>query len=865
MRHWLLNYFVHDFLPSHELRVTLTSFLNSFRHHAMVQQSPRDQRIVRGLKRVVRRLKAVHCQEDDPSNTKYKTLPGDYWADSTMTSIDNVSDCSDDTDLTPGDAVSSLDEEDVILDDDENLASMIHERRRREEEEERQRAQFFTSNLSEGSSMPSLMLAASDVGSFPGSEPVTPMHEPSQTSLDGYHVKKLVPHNSGNNKRPVLPPSFLEQDPMVDEDLSVILPDLKGGRQYLPATIVHDMTPEMMDKHQQQHRQLRRVPSNRWCRARPEEAPHYQDRTVTPADVLKTAEDVTNSGPNGLSRRLSRKSIEKRKSEKSLRDAAASSAATTPHLVSTTGHYTMIPIEDDLPPLPAVMPAAKKEATESTSTIASSSAPKAATSSSTTTATSSTNETLEALPYSMTAAVMSPPATPTFNKSNSMSSINGLGRRRLSKKLSKIFSKPKDAPSTPAPPSPPPMPVCLVQPIVDGSEKVEIVDEPQDIPLLGRIAATLKDDDDENPDESQEEEELTKKKKLRVHRHAGPIYLSQLASESTLNLDFENDEPEPVKPAEEQKQANRSSMLSMDAYGRPMSLIVEPDAHMASEAATTEQPAITEKNEPKGSFILQHRATKLAQHFCLIERQVLLGVTWEELVDCRWRQTSGHTGGVQKLIARFNAVCQWVQTEIVTTADLEERVQVICKFIRLAQKCKALNNFSTLLQILLGLQSPAVSRLTETWTQVGASEMRVLNALSTFTSPSKNWKNVRDCMTVLQNSDDAEGCIPFLGIYLSDLIFNAQLPPYLESKKDETDTPPILQQPLVHFRKHRITATVIKRILTFQNLARRYPFSAEPVLLSQCQNLVVLDSDKIRLLSLERQHDHVQQQQHHSF
>ncbi|KAI8047345.1 uncharacterized protein B0P05DRAFT_592687 [Gilbertella persicaria] len=60
MRHWLLNYFLHDFVPSKELRTILTNFLNETPFHPTVKQSPRDQRIIKGLKRVVRRLKKIY-------------------------------------------------------------------------------------------------------------------------------------------------------------------------------------------------------------------------------------------------------------------------------------------------------------------------------------------------------------------------------------------------------------------------------------------------------------------------------------------------------------------------------------------------------------------------------------------------------------------------------------------------------------------------------------------------------------------------------------------------------------------------------------------------------------------------------------
>lgn len=118
----------------------------------------------------------------------------------------------------------------------------------------------------------------------------------------------------------------------------------------------------------------------------------------------------------------------------------------------------------------------------------------------------------------------------------------------------------------------------------------------------------------------------------------------------------------------------------------------------------------------------------MAQQFCLIEKAILLDVNWEELVDCRWTKMStnsplyqpdvmalagdlnhlslGQQGmysrqkrlkqqqqrnndtserGIEKVINRFNAVCQWVSSEIVQTRNLEDRARLIEKFIRLAK------------------------------------------------------------------------------------------------------------------------------------------------------------------------------------
>ena len=194
-----------------------------------------------------------------------------------------------------------------------------------------------------------------------------------------------------------------------------------------------------------------------------------------------------------------------------------------------------------------------------------------------------------------------------------------------------------------------------------------------------------------------------------------------------------------------------------------------------------------------------------------------------------------------------------------------------------------------MVQILLGLQSPAVSRLKKTWARVGAHEMRILDQLSEFTSPMKNWKHIRDSMTQVAEEYGMSpvevqiempgtnhhaftktkikipfgGCIPFLGIYLSDLVFNSEQPPYIQPTHDHHRiyqannrstsmfTSPLLKQPLVNFRKHRITATVIKRVLTFQNLARRYSFERDDEVYFLCAELRSSNADQVRKLSHE--------------
>ncbi|OZJ03382.1 hypothetical protein BZG36_04486 [Bifiguratus adelaidae] len=294
-------------------------------------------------------------------------------------------------------------------------------------------------------------------------------------------------------------------------------------------------------------------------------------------------------------------------------------------------------------------------------------------------------------------------------------------------------------------------------------------------------------------------------------------------------------------------------------------------------------------------WILYARSEIVTQQMCLIERDALLDVGWEELIQVKWKtkkdtadslstRSSAMDGGVDALIQRFNLVVQWVSTEILCTYDVDQRARVIEKFIRIAQKCRKYSNFATLVQLLLGLQSPAVSRLKKTWACVNSRELRLLDELSEFTSPMKNWKHIRDTMTYVAEElgsssvdvssydtstgfaafrglsqkltktavKDIQGaCIPFLGIYLSDLVFNSELPSYLRAKyaSDMPTMDPLKLQCLVNFRKHRITAGVIKRVLTFQNLCRKYPFEERPTLFEECLKLSTYDASTLLMLS----------------
>ncbi|KAG9070218.1 hypothetical protein KI688_009552 [Linnemannia hyalina] len=219
--------------------------------------------------------------------------------------------------------------------------------------------------------------------------------------------------------------------------------------------------------------------------------------------------------------------------------------------------------------------------------------------------------------------------------------------------------------------------------------------------------------------------------------------------------------------------------------------------------------ASTVREYPRAStsVVLRHRSEAIAQQMCLIEREQLSEIQWFELVNAGWKKkkspeassnagtkapapslseeqnddddeavdggdaegsevnrksnltASGRTSerphqssdspSVVRLVDRFNLTCNWVTSEILKTTDMETRVKVIEKFIRIAHTCYSYHNFSSLTQVMLGLQAHEVSRLSRTWARVRSQETKMMEDLVEFTSPFHNWRHLRNAMKTM--------------------------------------------------------------------------------------------------------------------
>ncbi|POR31742.1 Guanine nucleotide exchange factor LTE1 [Tolypocladium paradoxum] len=246
-------------------------------------------------------------------------------------------------------------------------------------------------------------------------------------------------------------------------------------------------------------------------------------------------------------------------------------------------------------------------------------------------------------------------------------------------------------------------------------------------------------------------------------------------------------------------------------------------------------------------FILAFDSDILAQQFTLIEKDALNEIDWKELIDMNWKNAArsdsrswvdflrnSDAQGVEVVIARFNIMVKWAISEIVLTQHIEERARCIIKLIHIASHCRRYRNFATLAQLAIALSSNEVSRLSKTWELVPAHDVKTLNSLEMLVTPSRNFHAIR---AEMEMGSDA-GCIPFVGIYTHDLLYNVQKPSEIASSPTTA--------PLVNFERCRIGAAVVKTLLRLLEASTRYFFHPIEGITERCLWIGALSDEEIR-------------------
>ncbi|KAK7895472.1 hypothetical protein WMY93_020797 [Mugilogobius chulae] len=227
-------------------------------------------------------------------------------------------------------------------------------------------------------------------------------------------------------------------------------------------------------------------------------------------------------------------------------------------------------------------------------------------------------------------------------------------------------------------------------------------------------------------------------------------------------------------------------------------------------------------------------AMELAEQITLLDHIVFRSIPYEEFLGQGWMKAdkTERTPYIMKTSQHFNEMSNLVASQIMSNTDVGSRAGSIEKWLAVADICRCLNNYNGVLEITSALNRSAIYRLKKTWAKVCKQTKALMDRLQKTVSSEGRFKNLRE---TLKNCNPP--CVPYLGMYLTDLAFI------------EEGTPNFTEEGLVNFSKMRMISHIIREIRQFQQAPYRIEHQPKVTQFLLDKSLI-MDEDTLYELSL---------------
>ncbi|XP_036089570.1 ral guanine nucleotide dissociation stimulator-like 3 isoform X5 [Rousettus aegyptiacus] len=244
----------------------------------------------------------------------------------------------------------------------------------------------------------------------------------------------------------------------------------------------------------------------------------------------------------------------------------------------------------------------------------------------------------------------------------------------------------------------------------------------------------------------------------------------------------------------------------------------------------------------EGPELLDFGVDEVAEQLTLMDAELFSRVRPCECLGSMWSQrdrpgAAGISPTVRATVTQFNTVTGCVLGSVLGASGLAapQRAQRLEKWIRIAQRCRELRNFSSLRAILSALQSNPIYRLKSSWGAVSREQLSTFRKLSQIFSDENNHLSSREILSQEEATDGPQeedkhpgsltsklppGPVPYLGTFLTDLVML------------DTALPDMLEGDLINFEKRRKEWEILAHIQQLQRRCRSYCLSPRPPILA---------------------------------
>ncbi|KAG7088582.1 hypothetical protein E1B28_012559 [Marasmius oreades] len=255
--------------------------------------------------------------------------------------------------------------------------------------------------------------------------------------------------------------------------------------------------------------------------------------------------------------------------------------------------------------------------------------------------------------------------------------------------------------------------------------------------------------------------------------------------------------------------------------------------------ATQSPPPIWPKTNRKLK-LLDIEPLELARQLTLLESSLYQKIRPMECLQRAREQKAENMDNIAYVIQTSNRIADWVAESVLSKDDSRRRAATVKHLISVADRCRTLNNFSTMIAIISGLNTPPIRRLKRTWEQVSQRYMAQFGACEVTLDSNRNFNKYRSMLAAV-----VPPCVPFIGVFLSTLQFI------------QDGIPDNLPGNLVNFKKRQKASEVISDIKRWQ--AHSFNFQIVPAIRDYVEESLSsfgdtrLSSERFWEMSLERE------------
>ncbi|KAL4249703.1 hypothetical protein ABKN59_006142 [Abortiporus biennis] len=232
---------------------------------------------------------------------------------------------------------------------------------------------------------------------------------------------------------------------------------------------------------------------------------------------------------------------------------------------------------------------------------------------------------------------------------------------------------------------------------------------------------------------------------------------------------------------------------------------------------------------------------EIARQLTILESRTFKKITPTETLR-RAREPRIPSDNISASIKLTNQIQYWIIECILSRSDNKKRAAIVKHVIHVADRCRQLNNFSSMMAVTGALNNTAIRRLKRTWDLISGKYISILSLCESIVTPDRNFSNYWQALKTA-----TPPCLPFVGQYLSVLQF---INDGANDKAKESER-------MINFQKRQRAAEIILSIRRYQE--QPYNFRPVAVVLSYLEESFnrfgegIDYSDQFWKLSLERE------------